>query len=78
MAARPESRARARALQALYAWDMRGGRELTRVATEVWDDLAVEPEERRIAGRLVRTVEEQGAALDAELREVTMNWRLER
>lgn len=78
MTARPESRARARALQALYAWDMRGGRELARVAAEVWDDLAVDPEERRIAARLVRTVQEQGTALDAELREVTMNWRLER
>jgi N utilization substance protein B len=57
---------------------MRGGRELARVAAEVWDDLAVDPEERRIAARLVRTVQEQGTALDAELREVTMNWRLER
>jgi len=51
---RVESRARARALQALYAWEMRGGKNLDRVATEVWDDLAVTPEERRLAGVLVR------------------------
>ena len=40
--------ARARALQALYAWDMRGhgSAELERVATQVWDDLAITPEER--------------------------------
>ncbi len=42
---RIESRARARALQALYACDMRGGKNLDRVATQVWDDLAVAPEE---------------------------------
>ena len=51
---RVETRARARALQALYAWDMRGGAELERVATQVWDDLAITPEERRVAGRLER------------------------
>ncbi len=38
---RIESRARARALQALYACEMRGGKNLDRVATQVWDDLAV-------------------------------------
>ena len=43
---RVETRARARALQALYAWDMRDGEPLERVATQVWDDLAVAPEER--------------------------------
>ena len=75
---RVESRARARALQALYAWDMRGGEQLEKVATQVWDDLAVAPEERRIAGLIVRTVAQKGAAIDALLGEVTENWRLER
>lgn len=75
---RVETRARARVLQALYAWDLRGERELERVATQIWDDLAVSPEERRIAGPLVRTVAKQGKALDKELTEVTTNWRLER
>jgi N utilization substance protein B len=85
---RIESRARARALQALYAWEMRGGgavgagdtegRNLDRVATQVWDDLAVTPEERRLAGLLVREVSSAGTELDSRLADLTTNWRLER
>jgi len=78
MAWKIESRARARALQALYAWDMRGGRELERVANQVWDDLAVPPQERRLATRLVATVVTDGPALDRRITDVTSNWRLER
>jgi N utilization substance protein B len=78
MATRIESRARARALQALYAWDMRGGRELERIADEVWDDLSVPPEERRLAGLLVRVVIADRGVLDRRIEEVTTNWRLER
>ncbi len=75
---RVETRARARALQALYAWDMRGGVDLERVATQVWDDLAITPDERRVAGPIVRHVAQKQRELDAELTEVTTNWRLER
>ena len=75
---RIETRARARALQALYAWDMRGGKNLDRVASQVWDDLAVAPEERRLAGLLVREVVNGGSQLDLLLADVTTNWRLER
>ena len=75
---RVETRARARALQALYAWDMRGGTELERVASQVWDDLAITPEERRVAGPIVRYVAQRQRDLDSELAEVTTNWRLER
>ena len=75
---RVETRARARALQALYAWDMRGGTELERVATQVWDDMAITPEERRVAGPIVRLVASKQRELDAELAEVTTNWRMER
>ena len=75
---RVETRARARALQALYAWDMRGGKELERVASQVWDDLAITPEERHIAGPIVRHVANHQRDIDAELAEVTTNWRLER
>jgi N utilization substance protein B len=78
MATRVESRARARALQALYAWDMRGGRDLERIAGEVWDDLVVPAEERRLAGQLVRTVAKEGRDLDRRITDVTSNWRLER
>ena len=75
---RVETRARARALQALYAWDMRGGTELERVASQLWDDLAITPEERRVAGPIVRYVASQQRELDTALTEVTTNWRLER
>jgi N utilization substance protein B len=75
---RIESRGRARALQALYAWDMRSGEDLTGVAVRVWDDLAVSPEERKFAGGIVRTFAASQATLDAELMAVTDNWRLER
>ena len=73
-----ETRARARALQALYAWDMRGEKQLERVATQIWDDLAVPPDERAMAGRLLRAVATDGKSLDETLRDVTTNWRLER
>jgi transcription antitermination protein NusB len=75
---RVETRARARALQALYAWDMRGGTELERVASQVWDDLAITPDERRVAGPIVRFVANAQRQIDDELTEVTTNWRLER
>lgn len=75
---RVETRARARALQALYAWDLRGERELEQVASRIWDDLAIGPEERAFAGRLIRTIVRDGDRIDDELRQVTTNWRLER
>ena len=75
---RVETRARARVLQALYAWDLRGEERLERVATQIWDDLSVPPDERKLAGLLIRTIIEHGKELDAELADVTTNWRLER
>jgi N utilization substance protein B len=75
---RVETRGRARALQALYAWDLRSGEDLTRVAGKVWDDLAVAPDERKFAGGIVRTFAAAHADLDAGLIAVTDNWRLER
>jgi N utilization substance protein B len=77
---RVETRARARALQALYAWDMRGAdaAALDRVATQVWDDLGISPEERRVAGPIVQMVARHQRELDLELADVTTNWRLER
>lgn len=75
---RAETRARARALQALYAWDLRDGEPLDRIASQVWDDLAIAPDERAFAGRIVRTIIAEGQAIDEALRDVTTNWRLER
>jgi len=76
--ARLESRGRNRALQALYAWDVRGEAGLERVSLQVWDDLAVGPEERRIASRLVGVMIRKGPEIDRLLSDVTTNWRLER
>jgi N utilization substance protein B len=75
---RIETRARSRALQALYAWDVRGERDLLRIASQVWDDLSVGPEERRLAGNIVRTIASSADRVDRELTEITTNWRLER
>ncbi len=76
--ARLETRGRARALQALYAWDLRDGQPLDDVALLLWDDLEVAPEERVFADALLRLIQADGANLDAELGEVTTNWRIER
>ncbi|GLC26527.1 N utilization substance protein B [Roseisolibacter agri] len=57
---------------------MRGQEGLERVATTVWDDLAIGPEERKFASQIVGVVMRQGADIDAALTEVTANWRLER
>jgi transcription antitermination protein NusB len=75
---RVESRARARALQAVYAWDLRGEQDLERVAAQIWDDLSVTAEERKLANVLLQTMQQHRAALDSQLADVTTNWRLER
>ena len=77
-AERVETRGRARALQALYAADLRDMSQLRRIANNVFDDLAIDPGERTVASRLVGTIIERGPSLDAALTEVTANWRLER
>ena len=75
---RVERRARARALQALYAWDMRGVGNLEKVATQVWDDIGIPPEVRELAWPIVKVVSRQQAELDTQLTDVTTNWRMER
>ena len=75
---RIESHARSRALQALYAWDMRGNIALDRIAQQVWDDLAVSREEQDFAGFLVRILIARGEEIDKSLSAVTTNWRLSR
>jgi N utilization substance protein B len=77
---RRERRARARALQALYACDVRGGDRgaVVRVVGHMFDDLAVEPGERAMAESLVRSVTERSAEVDELLSRVTVHWRLDR
>lgn len=78
MPARVETRGRLRALQALYAWDVRDGEGVEAVAARIWDDLAVAPDERDFANRLLAVVAADAAGLDSSLSEVTANWRLDR
>ncbi len=73
-----ETRARSRALQALYVWDMRGQKDLERVAERVFEELAVAPDERRIAAVLIHVIAGRRAELERGLAEVTENWRMER
>lgn len=80
--ARLETRGRARALQALYAWDVRklgsGNGDLERVAGLVFDDLAIAADERAFAGALIRVIAADQVTMDRELAAVTTNWRLDR
>lgn len=75
---RVRRRARARGLQALYAWDLVPDAGLQAVSDRLWHDLAVGLEERAIAGPLMREVAANLPAIDADLAAVTTNWRLER
>jgi transcription antitermination protein NusB len=54
------------------------GANLTQVASQVWDDLAVAPEERWVASRLVGVVAEKLQQLDQELADAATNWRIAR
>ncbi|MDB4907569.1 MAG: utilization substance protein B-like protein [Gemmatimonadetes bacterium] len=78
MKTRLETRARSRALQALYAWDLRPGADLLKIANTVWDDLGVAPGERSFASLIIRELAKHGKEIDAMLVQVTENWRLER
>ena len=77
--ARLETRGRARALQALYAWDVRRSTEgLQRIAGLVFDDLAIAADERAFASALIRVISADLRTIDLELAAVTTNWRLDR
>ena len=57
---------------------MRGSQDLDRIASQVWDDMSITPAERVVAEPIVRRVASRQKDIDAELAEVTTNWRLER
>jgi len=76
---RLETRARSRALQAVYAWDVRGRVDpLTKVARTIWDDIGIPRDERLFAGIIVDAVEKDLGAIDADLEVITVNWRMDR
>lgn len=71
-------RARARALQALYAWDLVPDGGLLQVSDRLFADLAVGPEERRVATPLLTRAASDLPRIDSALAAVTTHWRLER
>jgi N utilization substance protein B len=78
---RMRRRARARAIQALYAWDLAGRSNdapLESVADRLWSDLAVAVEEREVAYRIINVVHAHTAEIDAGIAAATRNWRLGR
>lgn len=70
--------ARARTLQALYAWEAAGSQSLGDAAMRLWDDLALSPEVREVAGPMLRAVEAHRPAIDEAIVAAADNWRMER
>ena len=75
---RVRRRARARALQALYAWDLVPDGGLVAVGERLFADLEVGPDERSIAAPLLSRAAVDVVEIDKDLASVTTNWRLER
>jgi len=74
-------RARARAIQALYAWDLAGRLStatLENFADRLWFDLAVASDERDVASRLINVVQLRLEEIDTGITATTRNWRLGR
>ena len=74
------SRARGWALQALYAWESKGGGEdsLVPVLQELSHELRISPRNRVYADVLVRLVSRNLGAIDRVIRSHLTNWSLER
>lgn len=74
------SRARGWALQALYAWEQRGGEPEMGIPVlqELFANLRVSPANRPYAEILVRLVATNIRKIDRTIEESLTNWRLER
>lgn len=76
---RERSRARAWAVQVLYAWEMRGpGTPLLDVLGDFDRERRIAPASRGYLERIVRLVAEHREAIDAALQAALTNWRLDR
>ena len=77
---RNRSRARGWALQALYAWEQRGGDPEMGIPIlhELFANLRVSPANRPYSEILVRLVSTNLAKIDRTIEEALTNWRLER
>lgn len=75
------TKARARALQVLYAWELRGGEEalgsVDRTLTAP-ERRAPDPEVQDYTGRLLDAIEHGRAAIDSRVEALADNWRLSR
>jgi len=74
---RAETKTRARALQMLYAWELKGRPAMGAVARELPPDRLRERQRAR-AERLAVAVAEQIEGLDRDIADAAANWRLER
>lgn len=75
------TKARARALQVLYAWEMRGGEEpLRRVDRELIGsgDPSPDSDVQDYTNRLLETLERHRANIDLRIEALADNWRLSR
>jgi transcription antitermination protein NusB len=77
---RERSRARGWALQALYAWESKGGGEdtLIPILHELGEQLRISPRNRAYADVLVRLVSRNLAKIDRLVRGHLTNWTMER
>ena len=78
MVLRAETRARARALQLLYAWETDGQPPADQVLTSLDRLLGEDLEVRRLAADLFRGVVRESRALDGRIQPAAEHWRLER
>lgn len=75
---RPESRARARALQLLYAWELQGRPRMREVAWRLLGVHGARGREWERAETLAQAVADDVDGLDAEIMRAAAQWRLER
>jgi N utilization substance protein B len=75
---RPETKSRARALQLLYAWEVRGEPPMAQIATGVSRLTGPEPRILDRAEELAAGVAEAVESLDAEAARASENWRMSR
>jgi transcription antitermination protein NusB len=77
---RERSRARGWALQALYAWEMRGGEpdRIVPVLAELVSERRVSPQNRLYAEILVRLTAQNLSRIDATIGDHLTNWSMKR
>ncbi|UCF20489.1 MAG: transcription antitermination factor NusB [Gemmatimonadota bacterium] len=75
------TKARARVLQILYAWELRGGNETLRLVQEEFSPRGLKPLDPEVQGyadRLLSTIERERPRIDGRLAALAENWRLSR